>query len=85
MSWSTYPLKNGLEIVRLRRHRCRAYSSMSNSARAMMTMRKATHGFLTSRELRYKNNSRFDAKQVLIVETADSDDKDKWNSQVKQE
>ena len=57
---------------------------MNNSARAMMTMRKATHGFLTSRELRYKNNSRFDAKQVLIVETADSDDKDKWNSQVKQ-
>lgn len=49
-----------------------------------MTMRKATHGFLTSRELRYKNNSRFDVKQVLIVETADSDDKDKWNSQVKQ-
>lgn len=85
MSWSTYLLKNGLEIVRLRRHRGRAYSPMSNSARAMMTMRKATHGFLASRELRYKINSRFDAKQVLVVETADSDDKDKWNSQVKQE
>ena len=38
MSWSTYPLKNDLDIVRLRRHRCRAYSSLSNSARAMMTM-----------------------------------------------
>jgi len=35
-------------------------------------------------ELRYENASSFDAKQVLIVETAE-DVKNKWNSQVKQE
>ena len=37
-----------------------------------------------SMELRYENASSFDAKQVLIVETAE-DVKNKWNSQVKQE
>ena len=35
-------------------------------------------------ELRYKNDSSFDAKQVLIVETAE-DVKDKWDLQVKQD
>jgi len=35
-------------------------------------------------ELSYKNESTFDAKQVLIIKTAE-DVKDNWNSQVNQE